>query len=87
MQYAWYDFVGTVGTAVIIVTYILLQTERIKSSSLVYSLLNAVGAAMIIVSLLFSFNFPAFMVEFFWLLISLFGIVKFFLQKSNAQKN
>jgi chromate transport protein ChrA len=85
MQYAWYDFVGTVGTAVIIVTYILLQTERIKSSSLVYSLLNAVGAAMIIVSLLFSFNFSAFMVEFFWLLISLFGIVKFFLQKSDAQ--
>jgi chromate transport protein ChrA len=85
MQYAWYDFVGTIGTAVIIVTYILLQTERIKSSSLIYSLLNAAGAAMIIVSLLFSFNFSAFMVEFFWLLISLFGIVKFFLQKSDAQ--
>jgi len=85
MQYAWYDFVGTIGTAVIIVTYILLQTERIKSSSLTYSLLNAAGAAMIIVSLLFSFNFSAFMVEFFWLLISLFGIVKFFLQKSDAQ--
>lgn len=85
MQYAWYDFVGTIGTALIIVTYILLQTERIKSSSLTYSLLNAAGAAMIIVSLLFSFNFSAFMVEFFWLLISLFGIVKFFLQKSDAQ--
>ena len=87
MQYAWYDFVGTIGTAVIIVTYILLQIERIKSSSLIYSLLNAAGAAMIIVSLLFSFNFSAFMVEFFWLLISLFGIVKFFLQKLDAQKN
>lgn len=85
MQYAWYDFVGTIGTALIIVTYTLLQTERIKSSSLIYSLLNAAGAAMIIVSLLFSFNFSAFMVEFFWLLISLFGIVKFFLQKSDAQ--
>ncbi|HEX8264070.1 MAG TPA: hypothetical protein VF596_01500 [Pyrinomonadaceae bacterium] len=85
MQYAWYDFVGTIGTAVIIVTYILLQTERIKSSSLIYSLLNAAGAAMIIVSLIFSFNFSAFIVEFFWLLISLFGIVKFFLQKSDAQ--
>jgi hypothetical protein len=84
MQYAWYDFVGTVGTVVIIVTYTLLQTERVKSSSLIYSLLNAAGAAMIIVSLLFSFNFSAFMVEFFWLLISLFGIVKFFLQKSDA---
>jgi chromate transport protein ChrA len=85
MQYAWYDFVGTIGTALIIITYILLQTERIKSSSLIYSLLNAAGAATIIVSLLFSFNFSAFMVEFFWLLISLFGIVKFFLQKSDAQ--
>jgi hypothetical protein len=85
MQYAWYDFVGTIGTAVIIVTYILLQTERIKSSSLIYSLLNAAGATLIIVSLIFSFNFSAFMVEFFWLLISLFGIVKFFLQKSDAQ--
>ena len=85
MQYAWYDFVGTIGTAVIIVTYILLQTERIKSVSLLYSLLNAAGAGLILVSLLFSFNFSAFMVEFFWLLISLFGIVKFFLQKSDAQ--
>ena len=85
MQYAWYDFVGTIGTAVIIVTYILLQTGRIKSSSLIYSLLNAAGAAMILVSLIFSFNFSAFIVEFFWLLISLFGIVKFFLQKSDAQ--
>lgn len=85
MQYAWYDFVGTIGTAVIIVTYILLQTERIKSASLLYSLLNFTGAGLILVSLLFSFNFPAFMVEFFWLLISLFGIVKFFLQKSDTQ--
>jgi hypothetical protein len=85
MQYAWDDFVGTIGTALIIVTYILLQTGRIKSSSLIYSLLNAAGAAMILVSLIFSFNFSAFIVEFFWLLISLFGIVKFFLQKSDAQ--
>ncbi len=84
MQFAWYDFVGTAGTAVIIGTYILLQTERIKSDSLLYSLLNALGASLILVSLLFNFNFSAFIVEFFWLLISLFGIAKFFLQKSDA---
>lgn len=84
MQYAWYDFVGTVGTAVIIITYILLQTERIRSDSLFYSLLNAVGASLILVSLVFNFNFSAFIVEFFWLLISLFGIAKFLVQKSNV---
>jgi hypothetical protein len=85
MQFDWYDFVGTIGTAIIIGTYILLQIEQIKSDSLLYSLLNAAGSSMIIVSLIFNFNFSAFIVEFFWLLISLFGIVKFFLQKSDAQ--
>lgn len=84
MRYAWYDFVGNIGVGLIVLTYILLQLERIKSETLVYSLLNAVGAGLIIVSLVFNFNFSAFIVEFFWVLISLFGIVKFFLRKSNS---
>ena len=81
MTYAWYDILGTVGVAVIILTYVLLQIERIRSEQLVYSLLNAGGASLIIVSLYFNFNFPAFVVEFFWLLISLFGIGKYLFRK------
>jgi hypothetical protein len=83
MQYAWYDLVGSVGVGVIILTYILLQSEKIKSESLLYSLLNASGASLIIVSLIFNFNFSAFIVEFFWVLISLYGIGKFFLKKKS----
>ena len=83
MNYAWLDFVGTIGTILIIGTYILLQTERIKSDTLSYSCLNAAGATLIIVSLIFNFNFSAFIVEFFWLLISLFGIAKFLLRTQN----
>lgn len=82
MSYTWYDFIGTIGTAFIIVTYVLLQLERIRSESLLYSLLNALGAGLIIVSLVFNFNLSAFIVEFFWLLISLFGIGKSLLRKS-----
>ncbi|MEP6922932.1 MAG: hypothetical protein ABI954_00590 [Pyrinomonadaceae bacterium] len=82
MHYAWYDFVGIIGTALIIVTYVLLQIEKIRSESLLYSLLNAGGAGLIIVSLIFNFNLSAFIVEFFWLLISLFGIGKSLLKKS-----
>ncbi len=77
MTYAWYDILGTVGVAVIILTYILLQLGRIRSEQLAYSLFNAIGALLILVSLYFSFNFPSFIVEFFWLLISLFGIGKY----------
>lgn len=77
MTFAWYDIIGTLGTAIIIITYVLLQLGRVRSEQFAYSLLNAVGATLILVSLYFNFNFPAFIVEFFWLLISLFGIVQY----------
>ena len=77
VNFNWYDILGTAGVAVIILTYVLLQLGRVRSDQLSYSLLNAVGAALILISLYFSFNFPSFVVEFFWLLISLFGIGKY----------
>ena len=77
MSFEWHEILGSLGVAMIIIAYILLQTERVKSESILYSLINAVGASLIMVSLYFNFNFPAFIVEFFWLLISLFGIGKY----------
>ena len=73
----WYDIIGTLGVAIIILTYVLLQIERIRSTQLIYSLLNAIGASLILVSLYFDYNFPSVVVEFFWLVISLFGIGKY----------
>ena len=81
MTFQWFDIVGGAGVALIIGTYLLLQFERISSDSIAYSFLNAAGAALIIVSLYFEFNFSAFIVEFFWLLISLVGIVKFLVRR------
>jgi len=81
MTYAWYDTLGTLGVAIIILTYVLLQLGRVKSEQIAYSLLNAAGAAFILISLYYSFNFPSFIVEFFWLLISLFGIGKYLFRK------
>ncbi len=81
MTLAWYNILGTAGVATIVITYILLQTERVRSDSFYYSLLNAFGAILILISLYFEFNFPSFVVEFFWLLISLFGIGKYLRRK------
>lgn len=81
MQFAWYDMIGSVGVATVVITYFLLQTERIKSESLLYSVLNGFGAGLIAFSLAYSFNFSAFVVEVLWVLISLYGVVKYFLKK------
>jgi hypothetical protein len=78
---SWYDILGTLGVAVIILTYVLLQIERIRSEQVIYSVLNAAGALLIPISLYYSFNLPSFIVEFFWLLISLFGIGKYLRRK------
>ena len=80
MQFSLFDFVGSVGVALIIFTYILLQLEKIRSEGLAYSSLNALGSGLIGFSLIFNFNFSAFVVEFFWFLISLYGIGKYFLK-------
>jgi len=81
MHYAWYDFVGSIGVGIIIITYVLLQIGKIKSETLIYSVLNAFGASLILISLFYSFNLSAFIVEFFWVLISIYGIAKYFLKR------
>jgi hypothetical protein len=87
MTFAWYNILGTVGVATIVVTYMLLQTGRLRSESLFYSLMNGLGAVLILISLYFEFNFPSFVVEFFWLLISLFGIGKYFMNRRDSDQN
>ena len=77
MQYAWYDFAGNVGVALMVLGYLLLQAEKIRSSDLGYSLMNGAGALLVVVSLLYRFNLSAFLMEAFWFLISVYGLIKF----------
>ena len=74
MTYSWYDFLGNVGVLLILLSYLLLQMKKIKSQSMYYSLMNAAGALLILVSLYYNFNLSAFVMEIFWLLISLYGL-------------
>jgi len=83
MSLAWYDILGTIGVGVIVVTYLLLQLGRIKSEQLLYSLLNGLGAALILISLYYDFNLPSVIVEAFWLVISIFGILKYLVARAS----
>jgi len=74
MNFHLSDMVGFIGVLLIVVAYLLLQLDKLASSSPKYSLLNAGGALLIIVSLIFAFNLSAFIMEVFWLLISLLGL-------------
>lgn len=81
MEYSTYDFLGNVGVFFIIISYLLLQLNKIESSNIFYSLMNLVGASLVIISLFENFNMSAFVIEIFWVGISIIGIVKYFIRK------
>lgn len=84
MDYGWFDLVGNVGVLLMVIAYLLLQLEKLSSSATSYLLLNAVGAVMVIISLMFRFNLSAFLMEVFWLLISLYGLAKPLFRRPSA---
>jgi hypothetical protein len=80
----WFDLAGSIGVLMIVIAYLLLELDKLPSSSPSYSLLNAAGALLIIVSLIFQFNLSAFIVEVFWFLISLLGLTKSLLSRNDS---
>ena len=76
MEYEWHDLAGNLGVLCILVTYALLQFERISAQGVLYSLLNALGSGLIVFSLIYEFNLSAFVLEVAWLILSLIGLLR-----------
>jgi hypothetical protein len=76
LDYSWFDLLGNVGVLLMVIAYLFLQLGKLSSTAVSYLLLNAVGATLVMISLKFRFNLSAFLMEAFWLLISLFGMTK-----------
>ena len=72
----WSDVVGIVGVLLMVIASLLLQLQKLSGTSVSYLLLNAAGAIMVMISLLVEFNLSAFLMEAFWLLISLYGLMR-----------
>lgn len=76
MEYQWHDLLGNLGVVLILGTYTFVQVDRLDVRRISYSVLNALGAGLITVSLVFDFNLSAFVIELCWLLVSCYGIFR-----------
>jgi len=81
MTYSGFDLIGTLGVGLVLGAYILLQLQKIESTALSYSVVNAFGALFILISLSNDFNFSAFLIEAAWLIISVVGIFLYLIRK------
>jgi paired small multidrug resistance pump len=72
----WYDWIGMLGTLMVLLAFFLLQAGRVVGTGLSYQLLNLLGASGILVSLIGAFNPAVFMLELAWIAISAYGIAR-----------
>jgi len=72
------DIIGIFGVTLILISYALLQFDKIDSKGFLYSFWNLIGASFILYSLLYSWNLASVIIEIFWIIISLYGIWKYF---------
>ncbi len=74
--------VGIVGVIIILMAYFLLQSKRIASEGVFYSLMNLIGASLVLYSLIIDWNTPAVIMETVWIVISVFALFKAFIRKN-----
>ena len=79
-----YDIVGFAGAAIFVVVYFANQQRWLSSEDWRYPLANLIGAMLILVSLLYEWNFPSVVIEVFWAVISLYGMAKSLRERRSA---
>lgn len=78
------DILGTIGVVIILWYYFLLQIGKCSSESLSFSVANFIGSILLLISLWFSWNLASVIIEIAWLVISFYGIVKYYLKHKQS---
>ena len=76
MDLQWYDWVGLVGTLMVLIAYFLLQAERLHGNGMLYQLLNLFGAAGVLASLYGKFNVSVLLLMTVWIVITAYGLTR-----------
>lgn len=76
------DVIGLVGVALLVTTYAMLQLDRIDPKGFWYSFNNMIVAILVSVSLYYTWNTASVVIEVFWFIISVYGIVMYSKRKN-----
>lgn len=78
---AIFNIIGIIGVVQILLGYFLITRGTLTGENMSYHLLNLVGAIMLLISLMWAWNLPSVIIEFCWMAISLYGIIKILKKK------
>ncbi|MDB4378424.1 hypothetical protein N9Z41_01505 [bacterium] len=82
----WSDVFGNMGVLLLVVTYLLLQADKIDAKGFWYSFNNFMVAILLFINLYYKPVLANITLEVFWAGISIYGIVKWW-RKKRAIRN
>lgn len=74
--------VGMVGMACVVFAYFAVERDWFNNKEVKFYVINLIGAVLLLISLLINFNLGSFVIEIFWIAISIFGIINNYKVKS-----
>ena len=81
---AIHNYVGVFGVFLVLLAYFAMQLGKMAHDGVIFSALNFIGSAFIMVSLYFDVNLASVVIEIAWLLISFFGLCRALLFKRST---
>ena len=72
---AWFDAVGWLGAAALLVAYAMVSHKKLEGDSATYQLLNISGSILLAANTIFYGSYPSTFVNLIWAGIAVFSIV------------
>jgi len=73
-NYVWFDAIGWVGAAALLVAYAMVSHKKLEGDSATYQLLNIGGSLLLAANTIFYGSYPSTFVNVIWAGIAVFAI-------------
>jgi hypothetical protein len=74
-NYVWFDAIGWVGAAALLVAYAMISHKKLEGDSATYQLLNISGSLLLAANTIFYGSYPSTFVNLIWAGIAVFSIM------------
>lgn len=77
--------IGVIGMMCVVYAYLAIEKGWVDRNQRRFYLINLIGAILLTISLLFNFNLGSFMIEVFWIWISVAGLIRIKKEKQGQE--
>ena len=77
--------IGVIGMMCVVYAYLAIEKGWLDRNQRRFYLINLIGAILLTISLMFKFNLGSFMIEVFWIWISVAGLIRIKKEKQGQE--